>query len=409
MKPETKNLEFPSLDLSSSLFGKTDSKLFPPLFSASNEDSPVILPFSKPFPLLHEPCIDLSHISLPPLITHRTGPPTPVNTKPQVDLPISNKSETETDKTTQANLLIDDNTQVDTGKKALININPNERPIEAEPKRIDSNVNNRINSILLRDVAGFSKIEDRFSATSMKHNKHARRVNVNSHNYKAILPNLGMVNVKLITFNNIKLTSFQKALTDPDYEFNPRQIGFIPEHVWENEEDRVIPFGYVVSKFFQRCMSIKTRFEYKLYNALRLTSMYPHFEEVVGVFWISNTHFLVHKFIFAQLLGIVHVDGSLFHKQGNFPTHGFCEATFGECAAQGINLPRNLNNKIFKILYHKSGHFTRDMDTKNIDTDVNYHNYDKIRYNHSIKMYDTFPGKLDDQSVMVTRRDHGNY
>jgi hypothetical protein len=33
----------------------------------------------------------------------------------------------------------------------------------------------------------------------------------------------------------------------------------------------------------------------------------------------------IDKRAFARLLAIKTVDGSLFHQQGNFPSHGFCE------------------------------------------------------------------------------------
>jgi hypothetical protein len=46
--------------------------------------------------------------------------------------------------------------------------------------------------------------------------------------------------------------------------------------------------------------------------------------------WVTDCVFLVQKVIFAQLLGVRTIDGSFFHQEGNFPSHGFVELAFPE-------------------------------------------------------------------------------
>ena len=74
---------------------------------------------------------------------------------------------------------------------------------------------------------------------------------------------------------------------------------------------------------------------------------------------ISEKVLKVDKKAFARLLGIKTVDGSLFHQQGNFPSHGFEELQFVQAQKiaheQGIGDfdPTNL-----RFLRHTSGRFS---------------------------------------------------
>lgn len=53
--------------------------------------------------------------------------------------------------------------------------------------------------------------------------------------------------------------------------------------------------------------------------------MDPFYIEFLGVEWLTDKILKVDKKVFARLLGIRTIDGSLFHQQGNFPSHGFFE------------------------------------------------------------------------------------
>lgn len=121
--------------------------------------------------------------------------------------------------------------------------------------------------------------------------------------------------------------AFYAACSNPNLFFNPLQIGFIPMNFWE---DRKITFGECVTEFFQRKNNAKSRFAYKLFNALCLAEFDPIYTPLVGVKWLNDTILRVDKKSFARLLGIKSIDGSLFHQQGNFPSHGFFEIGAGD-------------------------------------------------------------------------------
>jgi hypothetical protein len=152
---------------------------------------------------------------------------------------------------------------------------------------------------------------------------------------------------------------FLKLALDPSVTFNPLQLGFIPQSVWTDSKD--VKFGDLVTDFFQRKNNANTRFSHKLYNALRITASDPFYFDFIGVDWISDIVLRVDKRIFAQLLGIKTVDGSLFHRQGNFPSHGFVELTSAE-AAELLN-PADLMGvdfDVIRLLVHEERVFVRD-------------------------------------------------
>jgi hypothetical protein len=137
---------------------------------------------------------------------------------------------------------------------------------------------------------------------------------------------------------------------------NPKEIGFIPSRIWT---DRSVPFGMVVTNFFRRKNHLNCRFSHKLFNALRLVEWSPAHESLVGVSWLTTSVIRVNKMVFARLLGIRSIDGSLFHRQGNFPSHGFVEIgprdARNMCPA-GINLA-GVDFENTRILFHQEGLF----------------------------------------------------
>jgi hypothetical protein len=152
---------------------------------------------------------------------------------------------------------------------------------------------------------------------------------------------------------------FLRLVLDPAITFNPARLGFIPKSVWTDGKD--VKFGDLVTDFFQRKNNANTRFSHKLYNALRITKSDPFYFDFIGVDWISDIVLRVDKRLFAQLLGIKTVDGSLFHRQGNFPSHGFVELTAAEAAdllspaaLQGVDFD------IIRLLVHEERVFVRD-------------------------------------------------
>jgi hypothetical protein len=103
---------------------------------------------------------------------------------------------------------------------------------------------------------------------------------------------------------------------------DPVALCFIPASSWQS---RCISLHYLYETYFSRKNNVNRRFEHKLWNALAITSSYPHLIKMVGVVWMNEHIIKVYKHAFAKLLGISAVDGGLFHKQGNFTRHGFVQ------------------------------------------------------------------------------------
>ncbi|OHS96154.1 hypothetical protein TRFO_37668 [Tritrichomonas foetus] len=116
--------------------------------------------------------------------------------------------------------------------------------------------------------------------------------------------------------------AYQAALSDNQLTVSPQALGFLPSNYWLNLDST---FGDLVTKFFQRKNNANCRFPHKLYNALSIVEQDPKMYNLLGVKWLTDEVFKVDKLIFGRVLGISSIDGGLFHRQGNFPSHGFCE------------------------------------------------------------------------------------
>ena len=196
--------------------------------------------------------------------------------------------------------------------------------------------------------------------------------------FEAYIPSMGKMNIvynpKKIDTNQFipifprKIAQIYLSL-DSDENFysmcssssciiHPKQIQFIPEKFWPNEN---FEFGDIVYSFFQKKNNSNCRFYHKLYNALQITKYYPEFVHLIGVQWLTNEVIQVNSKEFARLLGIRTIDGSLFHRQGNFPSHGFVELTKDEVMRM---IPeenaREINYSDIKAIRHRTGGFTKD-------------------------------------------------
>ncbi|KAH0792551.1 hypothetical protein GPJ56_003536 [Histomonas meleagridis] len=159
-------------------------------------------------------------------------------------------------------------------------------------------------------------------------------------------------------FDDISNAAFIAACNDPNLTFNPHMIGFIPSTLWA---DRVITFGDIVSNFFQKKNNANSRFSHKLYNALKLSELSPIYPQFVGVRWLTPLILRVDKRVFARLLGIKSIDGSLFHQQGNFPSHGFFEIGAGDAAKYcppGIDMT-GVDFENVRLLIHSEHRFRK--------------------------------------------------
>ena len=158
---------------------------------------------------------------------------------------------------------------------------------------------------------------------------------------------------------------FQEAIKDSSLVFNPAKLGFIPTKAWPDGEQT---FGSLVTNFFQKRNSSNCRFIHKLFNALQLAKAAPHLCRVIGVEWIGPDILRVDKHAFARLLKIRTIDGSLFHQQGNFPSHGFVELS--ETKARECLPPEALADVDYesvRLLTHRDRLFHRECQAQDVD------------------------------------------
>jgi hypothetical protein len=149
---------------------------------------------------------------------------------------------------------------------------------------------------------------------------------------------------------------FQALPTNPDALVNPRELGFIPLTRREGEHT----FGGAIAEFFRRKSRSTARFLHKLYNVLKISEAHPALYPFVGVRWVTDTVIMVDKVKFARLLAIKAIDGSLFHRQGNFPTHGFVELGVKEArAVLPVEMLGDVDFDLVRLVRHTPGLFVR--------------------------------------------------
>jgi hypothetical protein len=159
---------------------------------------------------------------------------------------------------------------------------------------------------------------------------------------------------------------FMAACQDETLRFSPRRLGFIPGTLWVDEDTT---FGEFVNDFFRRKNNANCRFSHKLFNALALGAFNPTYQNFTGVSWLTELILRVDKRVFARLLGIKSIDGSLFHQQGNFPSHGFTEIGSGDrerCVPPGVDLT-GVDFENVRLLIHSRGQFRKGCTSKDIE------------------------------------------
>jgi hypothetical protein len=137
------------------------------------------------------------------------------------------------------------------------------------------------------------------------------------------LPDIYTTCPELIQFKPfLDCSSSKRSLNfDPnDHILRPVDLGFLPKSEWMPDQ---LSLWDLRQMYFTRRNGIARQFEYKLYNALLITSAFPESYEFVGAIWVNERVMKIHAAAFANLLGIHAVQGGLFHKQGNFSRHAF--------------------------------------------------------------------------------------
>lgn len=158
--------------------------------------------------------------------------------------------------------------------------------------------------------------------------------------------------------------AYQAALADANLTLSPQGLGFLPSNYWLNLDST---FGELVSKFFQRKNNANCRFPHKLFNALTIVDQDEKMYNLLGVKWITDRIFKVDKLIFGRVLGISSIDGGLFHKQGNFPSHGFQELSVSELEQlKGHYDISDVDLERIRLLHHRDGMFFKGCDEDSV-------------------------------------------
>ena len=136
---------------------------------------------------------------------------------------------------------------------------------------------------------------------------------------------------------------------------DPVALGFIPPNTWAQKNYSLISLR---ESYFSKKNNVNRRFEHKLWNALRITSVFPQMDKIVGCVWASDKIIKVYKTPFAFLLGITTIDGGLFHKQGNFTRHGFTDMSeFDARASLPIEQLTDVDFREVHLVYTRDGTF----------------------------------------------------
>jgi hypothetical protein len=113
--------------------------------------------------------------------------------------------------------------------------------------------------------------------------------------------------------------------------------------------------------YFTRRNGPGRRFDFKLYNALCITKVFPPAYYFIGAIWLTQTVMKIHSQTFAQLLGIHAVQGGLFHKQGNFSRHGFQQVMKQAQLAQGMTFDlADVDDYLVRLFTDQHNRFSRD-------------------------------------------------
>lgn len=159
---------------------------------------------------------------------------------------------------------------------------------------------------------------------------------------------------------------YEQAIHDPGMVLSPQQLRFLPSSYWLNQDST---FGDIVTKFFQRKNNANCRFPHKLFNALAIVENDDSMWNLIGARWINDSVFKIDKLIFGRLLGIQSIEGGLFHKQGNFPSHGFVELSLAEMdEMKKAGLPvMDVDMDRYRLLHHPGGLFVHGSDEDTIN------------------------------------------
>lgn len=137
-------------------------------------------------------------------------------------------------------------------------------------------------------------------------------------------------------------------------EVYPQKLNLYPSSIFKQTP---ITVRQLIDTHFKRRSSKKMPFHLKLFNALQLTTDNPNLVPLLGVKWITDRVFKLYREPFAKIIGVSSVNGSLFNKQGSFPTHGFILVSRFEHQLQVNEDLSDVDDETIRLYRHNSENF----------------------------------------------------
>lgn len=177
--------------------------------------------------------------------------------------------------------------------------------------------------------------------------------------------------------------TFEEAYNDPTIVLNPVALSLLPEKYW-SQQSQTMTFAQIVKEYFKQNRTQNSTFMLKLYNLLLISSQIPKLQRAIGVRWVNDSVIELSRSALINIFNVREstVDGSMFHRQGNFPTHRFIEITDTNFQQMGFleygQMPRVPGDTKFFI--HEPRVFTRRPMTEGELRSIKYSNEAKKTY-----------------------------
>ena len=151
---------------------------------------------------------------------------------------------------------------------------------------------------------------------------------------------------------------FTAALASDELILNPFQLQFEPQSFWI-EVSQDFTFGMLVNKFFRANKTRITKFIYKLYDMLLITSKMPIYKGIVGVNWVTYKIFSVNIQCIAAMLNIPQssIDSYLFGPTGHFTTLNFAQITPSNFQEAGLSSFPDISEPNIILMFHRDQRF----------------------------------------------------
>ena len=180
-----------------------------------------------------------------------------------------------------------------------------------------------------------------------------------------------------------QMPTFEDVYNDETCIINPTAIHLLPEKYW-SQQPPTLTFAQIVNSYFKQNRTQNSTFMLKLYNLLLISINYPILENALGVRWANDNVIEISRSGLVNIFNLREntVDGSMFHRQGNFPTHKFIEINESNFQQFGFyeypKMPRIQGDT--KFFMHEPHIFTRRPMTEAELKSIKYSNEAKKNY-----------------------------